>query len=114
MNGILLGEKGFKNIFGIDASENFLDNLKNIPSYTESRNMFLGKGVDKFPDELKNRFDIVVGAGVWIKSHIPAEGMEDVFAALKVGGYFVSATRALYWVKGQEQGYKDMIDKYIS
>ena len=37
MNGILLGEKGFKNIFGVDASQNLIDNLKNIPSYKESR-----------------------------------------------------------------------------
>ena len=62
--------------------------------------MFNGMGQDKFPDDLKNRFDLVCASGVWLEGHIPAEGIEDVYAALKVGGYFVTAMRSYYWVLG--------------
>ena len=75
--------------------------------------MYIGIGEDKFPMDLRGRFDIVTAAGVWISGHIPAQGFDDCFAALKVGGYLVSATRTLYWVKGHQEGYKDIIDKYI-
>ena len=97
----------------IEPSHTLLDKLKTVEAYAEYRNMFIGIGSDKFPDDLKNRFDLVTAAGVWVEGHIPAAGLEDIFAALKVGGYLVSATRSYFWVKGQEAGYKDMIDKYI-
>ena len=111
--GKFLSKRGFGGIVGIDAAENLLKKLKGVDAYKESRCMYIGMGVDKFPDDLKNRFDIVTAAGVWLEGVIPASGLDDAFAALKVGGYLVSATRSYIWVKGEKGGYKDLIDKYI-
>ena len=111
--GKFLAKRGYSGIVGIDAAPNLLAKLKGVEAYKESRCMFIGMGLDKFPAELKNRFDVVTAAGVWLEGHIPASGLDDAFAALKVGGYLVSATRSYIWVKGEKGGYKDLIDKYI-
>ena len=39
--------------------------------------MYIGIGEDKFPVDLRGRFDIVTAAGVWISGHIPAQGFDD-------------------------------------
>ena len=111
--GKFLSKRGFGGIVGIDAAPNLLQKLKSVEAYKESRCMYIGMGLDKFPEDLKNRFDIVTAAGVWLEGHIPASGLDDAFAALKTGGYLVSATRSYIWVKGEKGGYKDLIDKYI-
>ena len=111
--GLYLSKKGFSGIVGLDAAPNLLEKAKGVKAYKELREMYIGMGLDKFPDDLKNRFDMVTAAGVWIEGHIPASGLDDAFAALKVGGYLVSATRSYIWVKGEKGGYKDLIDKYI-
>ena len=41
-----------------------------------------------------------------MKGHIPASGYEDVYAAMKVGSYFITAMRTKYWVDDEEEGYK--------
>ena len=45
--------------------------------------------------------------------HVTAQGMVDAYSALKVGGFFVSAMRKMYWVDGHACGYKDMIDDLV-
>ena len=112
--GLYLKEKGFKNITGIDASRSLLDKLDQNGAYKESRCMYLGQGVDKFPDDLKGKFDITTCTGCWIIGHIPAVGMEDCHAALKVGGYMVNGTRSMYWEKGEKEGYRDKVDEMIA
>ena len=62
--------------------------------------MYLGQGLDKFPEEYKSRFDLVTASGIWLVGHVPATGIEDAIAALKVGGYFVTSMRQLYWENG--------------
>ena len=79
--------------------------------YTKTEAIWLGQGVEKFPEHLKDAFDVVVAGGIWVVSHVPKEGMLDVHAAVKVGGYFVTAMRSSYWTNGQAQGYKDMMDQ---
>ena len=111
--GKFLSKKGYGGIVGIDASSNLIEKQKEIEAYKESRCMYVGMGVENFPDDLKNRFDLVTAAGVWRDGHIPASGLDDAFAALKVGGYLVSTVRDYIWVKGEKGGYKDLIDKYI-
>ena len=48
---------------------------------------------------------MTVCTGCWIIGHIPAVGMEDCHAALKVGGLMVNGTRSMYWEKGEKEGY---------
>ena len=112
--GLCLKEKGFTNITAVDASESLLEKLDKNGAYKASRCLWLGMGLDKFPDELKGKFDMVTAAGVWITGHIPVAGIEDAHAALKTGGYMVSGTRSMYWVNGEKEGYKDKIDEMIA
>ena len=111
--GQFLGKIGYSGIVGADVSPNLLAKAKEVEAYKELRELFIGMGVDKFPDDLKNRFDMVTAAGVWNEGHIPSAGLDDCFAALKVGGYLVSSTRNYIWVKGGVGGYKDRIDKFV-
>ena len=82
--------------------------------YKETKCMYLGCGSDKFPEEYKSRFDVVVASGIWLVGHVPSAAMEDGVASLKVGGLFVTSMRKSYWVNGQAQGYKDCMDKMIA
>ena len=45
---------------------------------------------------------------------MPKEGMDDAYAALKPGGYFVSSMRRSYYTNGEACGFKDKIDEIIS
>ena len=98
--GLYLKEKGFTNITGVDASESMLEKLKSLGAYKESRHMRLGEGVEKYPEDLKGKFDLVTASGVFLYGHIPYQGLDDVHASLKTNGYFVTGMRSTYWVKG--------------
>ena len=112
--GKLLAQHGFNNMVACDASSRFVEHLRTLGVYREASEVWLGRGVDRFPDHLKNRFDVVAAAGVWLKGHAPALGIEDCHVALKTGGYLVTALRSLYWENGQEEGYKDKFDELVA
>ena len=78
--------------------------------------MCLGQGADLFDDDLIERFDFVMASGVFLKAkgHMPATAIDDCHAALKLGGYFVTVMRASYWSHGNEEGYREKIDKLVS
>ena len=76
--------------------------------------MFLGMGVDQFPDKFKGKYDVVTGTGVFLPKHIPCAAFEDAHAALKLGGHFIFTMRANLWVDGQAEGYKDKIEEMIA
>ena len=75
--------------------------------------MYLGLGLDKYPDELKGKFDLVTASGVWGLGHIPAQGLEDCHASLKTNGHFVTAMKTSYW-SGETDGYRAKIDELIA
>ena len=109
--GRLLAEQGYNDIVGLDACESHLKFAYESGNYTETRCLWLGQGPEKFPDDLSNRFDLVVAGGIWLVGHVPKEGMLDAHKALKKDGYFVLAMRMTYWVNGERCGYKDMVDQ---
>ena len=108
--GNLIKEKGYTNIFGLDASDNFIKMIHENKVYKGGEVLFLGQGVDKFPEKFKNKYDLVTGTGVFLPKHCPAETFDDAHAALKVGGHFIFTMRANLWVDGEEHGYKDKIN----
>jgi hypothetical protein len=67
-------------------------------------------GIGSFPQEYENTFDVVVASGVWLKGHIPASGLNDVYSALKVGGHLFTAMRDQYYQVSEPEGYKDKLD----
>jgi len=78
--------------------------------------MSLGQGADLFDDDLIEYFDVFIASGVFLKGkgHMPATAIDDCHAALKPGGYFVTAMRASYWSHGNEEGYREKLDKLVS
>ena len=56
----------------------------------------------------------MTSTGCWLAGHIPARGMEDCHAALKVGGLSVNGIRGNFWEKGEKEGYRDKIDQMIA
>lgn len=105
--GQALQNSGFQNLHALDVSTNFLDAVRERGFYSEHHNFFLGKGVEEFPNELKNTFDVVTAGGTWMPGHMPNAAVDDVHAALKVGGYFVTAMRNSMWTDGVAEGYKE-------
>jgi hypothetical protein len=64
--------------------------------YKSSTVLYLGVGL--YPiEEHKEAFDVVVSAGIFLKSHMPREGIREIGASMKKGGYWVTAMRDLYW-----------------
>ena len=113
--GLKLKEKGLNlDMYALDATSQFVDRLKTRPEYTGARLVWLGKGVDEFDDDLKGCFDIVTAAGVFLKGHMPALAIDDCHAALKIGGYFVTAMRDCYWNHGNEEGYREKLDELVN
>ena len=76
--------------------------------------MFLGNGVEEFPDQLKSRFDVVTASGVWMPGHFPNTALDDIQAALKMGGLLVTAMRSSMWQEGVAEGYKEKFMSLIN
>jgi SAM-dependent methyltransferase len=108
-----LAKNGYTNIFGIDGSENVLRKSKASGNYSGTKCMFLGKGPENFPEELKESFDVVVASGIWMHGHVSCTGIYDAHQAVKTGGLFVTAMRQMYWVNGDIYGYKDVFDDLV-
>jgi SAM-dependent methyltransferase len=111
--GQAMQNAGFINLHALDVSTNFLDAVRERGFYKEHHNFFLGRGVDQFPAELKNYFDCITASGVWMPGHMPNAALDDVHAALKVGGVLVTAMRNTMWCDGVEEGYKEKIMSLI-
>ena len=99
---------------GADASDVFVRAAEASGAYKEARTLFFGMGLDKYPEDLKGRFDLVTGSCVWCPGHIPNIGFEDIHASLKPNGYFVTPIVKCYWVNGEKEGYKDKIDEMVA
>ena len=100
-------------IVGIDACPRFVTILDKLDFYSEARLVWMGMGTDAFPEELRERFDIVTASGVFLKGHIPASSMDDIHASLKPNGFFVTAMRSFYYKLGNEEGYREKLDELV-
>lgn len=112
--GYLLNPFGFTAIDGVDATPVFLEKAKDRGHYKELHELWLGRGVDEFPAEMKNKYDLVLGSGVFLSGHFPKAAYEDMIAATKPGGLIVFGIRDCYWVNGEELGFKDKVDELIT
>ena len=83
--------------------------MKERGFYNEHHNIFLGRGLDSFPDTMKNHYDVVTASGVWMPGHMPNAALDDVHAALKIGGFLITAMRMSMWQDGVAEGYKEKI-----
>ena len=116
--GKYLSPKGYNRIEGADATAHFVKHCNESGWYERCYEMFLGlpRGPDNaptIPDHLQNRFDCVMGTGVYYEGHIPKEGFLDAYDMLKIGGHFCFGIRKYYWVDGEKFGYKDAMESLI-
>ena len=111
--GRLLTEKGFTHIDGVDASEKFCKLATESGWYKEIKHQYLANGVDKLPAKWIGTYDVVMASGCFSKGHIqnPA-GFDDVWAIMKVGGYFVTAFRTKYLEDEDELGFKAKLEGF--
>jgi len=112
--GQALQNNGFKQLHALDVSTNFLDAVRERGFYSDHLSVFLGRGVDEFPSERKNRYDVITASGVWMPGHMPNAAIEDVHAALKTGGLLITAMRNTMWEDGVAEGYKEKFEGMIS
>ena len=112
--GQFLTEKGFMHMDAGDASDSMLNVAIERGWYKSTELRWFGMGIDKLSADKVCTYDCVVASGAWLKGHVPAVGMDDCHALLKTGGHFVTCMRSIYWVIGDEQGYKDKIDELIA
>ncbi len=110
MFGRLLHNQGYFNMVGSDATPNFIRVAKQTGIYSDVFEHWFGTGLDKFPAGHKGRYDVVTAAGCLSKGHIPKEGLDDIHAALKIGGYFVSGWRTYYLTPGEENGFYEKLE----
>ena len=112
--GKKISEQGFNNIVGCDASSRFFEHLTAEGVYKQAKTLMMGQGEEAFPEEFRCKYDIVTACGVFLKSHMPCDAMDDCVTALKPNGYFVTAMRSCYWKDGEAEGYKDKLDSLVA
>ena len=60
-------------------------------------------GTGELESDFKEKFDLALGAGVFVKNHVPPEGLEELLEAVKPGGVVAFPVREDEW---SELGYK--------
>jgi ubiquinone/menaquinone biosynthesis C-methylase UbiE len=100
-----LNSYGFKNLEGLDISQNSLDLLKTQGIYNALYLEELGNTLS-FAD---NTFDAVVSTGVFTRNQVPLESFEELIRILKPGGIFAVVLR----IEDNELYYKP-IKKYCA
>ena len=111
MLGRLLQAQGYTNIVGADATANFVKAAQESGIYVDVFEHWFGTGVDKFPSEHKNRYDVVTASGCLSKGHIEKDGLDDIHASLKVGGYMIAGWRSYRLQPGQETGFFEKLEE---
>ena len=90
-----LAVHGFTKITGIDISPGMLEIASEKGVYTALEEVSLGDP-DNFPAHFKNKFDVVVCAGLINNNHLDYRLFEEMIYATKKGGHAVFAARFSY------------------
>jgi hypothetical protein len=77
-------------------------------AYKELIELFLGIP-DKFPAELKNRFDMITATGILAQGHLDAKVFDEMIMSSKgTGSYAIFTTRDMYLT---DYGYQQKMDE---
>lgn len=109
--GKFLKEKGFTNLTAVDPSEAMLKKAEANGAYKAIHCIYIGMGLDKYPDNLKGQFDVVTASGCFMEGHIPAAGFDDIHASLKTGGHALINFKDCYLEDDAKEGYKPKLDE---
>ena len=86
---------GYTNIHGVDTSPVMLEEARKKDCYSELEELELGKA-DTFPLHLKNKFDVVVCAGLINNNHFDYMLLEEMTMCLKKDALAIFAARFSY------------------
>jgi predicted TPR repeat methyltransferase len=114
----LVGEEmnkaGFTEVVGVDISQGMLDEAakkSDGQAYKELKVLYLGSP-DKFPDEFKGRFDIVVAAGILAQGHLDSSVFQEMLMSAKgPGTMIIFTTRESYL---NDYGYQEAMDALVT
>ena len=99
---------------GCDASPGMLEvaGKKNDgKAYKELRELFLGIP-DKYPEDLKGRFDMVTAAGILAQGHLDEKVFDEMIMSCKGPGSFILfTTREMYLT---DFGYQKKMDALVA
>lgn len=86
--GKALYERGFRHITGVDISNEMMDEARELSIYEKFEEVDLS-GADKFPQILKNMYQVCTCAGLVNHHHMNWALFEAMIMALKQGGIAV-------------------------
>ncbi len=98
--GVILAPLGYRNLVGIDISENMLEFARKKGVYKDLRRIALGGQLDLPTDA----FTAVVSTGVFAAGHAPPESFDELIRITKPGGHIIFSVRTDVYVDG---GFKD-------
>lgn len=90
-----LAAHGFTQITGVDISPGMLEIASNKGCYSSLEEWTLGDP-DHFPSQWKNKFDVVVCAGLINNNHLDYKLFEEMIQAMKKNAHAVFAARFSY------------------
>ncbi|MEM7193940.1 MAG: class I SAM-dependent methyltransferase [Pseudomonadota bacterium] len=97
---------GYRNIEGIDLSENMLDVAQQTGAYSRLQNMTLGDHLD-FPDDY---FAAVISTGVFTEGHAPSSSFDELVRVTASRGYLVFNVRDDIYEQGGFREKQDSIE----
>ena len=100
MMGQVLAPHGYRELVGIDVSQNMLELARRKGVYGDLRQMELGGPLD-FPIDA---FSAVVSTGVFAAGHAPPESFEELIRVTRPGGHVIFSVRTDVY---EEEGFKD-------
>ncbi len=101
--GEILNKNNFKNLIGVDFSQEMLNIAKQKNVYQSLELVDLTKNLD-YEDSL---FDAIVCAGTFTCSHVGPEALIEMVRITKKGGYICFTVRKQEW---EASPYKEIID----
>lgn len=98
--GLLLAERGYSTIVGIDLSAQMLAEARSKDVYEDLQQMTLGEPLDLPTDS----FDATMSVGVMTVGHAPASSLDELVRVTKPGGHLIYTLRPDLYTDG---GFKE-------
>ena len=107
MMGDVLAPLGYKDLLGIDISQNMLELARKKGVYKELRRMELGGELDLPTDA----FAAIVSTGVFAAGHAPPESFEELIRTTRAGGHMIFSVRTDVYVEGGFQEKQEALER---